>query len=262
MSSDAAPSAPAAAPERKKTIVFCIPGREFSNRFLVSWTQTMHDLWESGKYNVLVSSQYSSCVHFARAKCLGASVMRGENQKPFNGQLPYDALVWIDSDIVFRPQDVVALIEATAIHPIVSGAYMMEDGGHFCCVENWDTNYYRENGGCFKFVTPERVAEYAESTGMTYMPVCYAGLGFCAFRYGVLEDPRLKYPWFYGPVQRIPTGGTAAGAGAGDENAPSELVDMMSEDVALFRNITDAGIVDAVMLHTGIRVGHEKKLVL
>jgi len=39
-------------------------------------------------------------------------------------------------------------------------------------------------------------------------------------------------------------------------------VDMMSEDVALFRNITDAGIVDAVMLHTGIRVGHEKKLVL
>lgn len=254
-----APAAPAPAPDaapRKKTVVFCLPGREFSNRFLVSWTQTMHDLWESGRYNVLVSSQYSSCVHFSRAKCLGASVMRGERQLPFNGQIPYDVLVWLDSDIVFRPQDVVALIEATDVHPVVSGAYMMEDGAHLCCVERWDTDYYKAHGGCFQFVTPERVAEYAETTGMTFMPVCYAGLGFCAFRHGVLEDPRLKYPWFYGPIQRIATGSD------GRDGAPAELVDMMSEDVALFRNLTDAGIVDAVMLHTRIRVGHEKKLVL
>ena len=61
----------------KKTVVFCVPGRTFSNNFLQSWTETLSDLLKSGHFNVLLSNEYSSCVHIARAKCLGLSVDRG-----------------------------------------------------------------------------------------------------------------------------------------------------------------------------------------
>ena len=40
-------------------------------------------------------------VNFARCKCLGANVLRGPNQIPWDGKLAYDYQLWIDSDIVF-----------------------------------------------------------------------------------------------------------------------------------------------------------------
>lgn len=254
MASDPIPATESApAPPAKKTVVFCLPGNSFSNRFLISWTQTLHDLWESGKYNVLVSNQYSSCVHFSRAKCLGAAVTRGPRQVPFGGQVPYDVLVWIDSDIVFTAKDVIVLIEsALQHHPVVSGLYMMEDGQNFCAVENWDTAYYIQNGGCFEFLKPERVKAYTETAGTVYMPCAYAGLGFCAMRYGVMEDPRLNYPWFYTDKQVIQTG---------QADIP-EYHDLASEDVSLFRNLTEKGVIPAVMVRCDLRVGHEKKVVL
>ena len=33
--------------------------------------------------------------------CLGADVLRGKDQKPFDGKLDYDFIMWIDSDQVF-----------------------------------------------------------------------------------------------------------------------------------------------------------------
>ena len=41
-------------------------------------------------------------VNFARCKCLGANVLRGPDQKPWDGKLEYDYQLWIDSDIVFN----------------------------------------------------------------------------------------------------------------------------------------------------------------
>ena len=40
-------------------------------------------------------------VNFARCKCLGANVLRGPKQIPWDGKLKYDYQLWIDSDIVF-----------------------------------------------------------------------------------------------------------------------------------------------------------------
>lgn len=42
--------------------------------------------------------------------CLGADVRRGEYQKPFDGKLDYDYIMWIDSDIIFKPKDLDKLI--------------------------------------------------------------------------------------------------------------------------------------------------------
>jgi len=237
-------------PARKK-IVFCVPGRTFSNNFLQSWTETLHDLVASGNFDVMLSNQYSSCVHLARAKCLGLSVDRGPVQKPWNGMVPYDVLVWIDSDMVFRSRDVIDLINATEHHPVVSGLYMLEDRKHFCAIEKFDTEYFIKHAH-FEALTPARVSEWTRQTGGTYMPCAFVGLGFCAFRHGILEDPRLKYPYFYSPVQTIRTGRA---------DVP-EYTDLLSEDASLFHNLTEAGLISCIMVKTDLRVGHEKSAIL
>ena len=43
-------------------------------------------------------------VNFARCKCLGANVLRGPDQIPWDGKLNYDYQLWIDSDIVFSTE--------------------------------------------------------------------------------------------------------------------------------------------------------------
>ena len=51
--------------------------------------------------SIQISQDYSSMVNFARCKCLGANVLRGPDQIPWDGKLNYDYQLWIDSDIVF-----------------------------------------------------------------------------------------------------------------------------------------------------------------
>jgi hypothetical protein len=54
--------------------------------------------------SIQISQDYSSMVNFARCKVLGANVLRGPNQKPWDGKLEYDYQLWIDSDIVFNTE--------------------------------------------------------------------------------------------------------------------------------------------------------------
>ena len=237
-------------PLPKKKVIFCLPGRQYSNRFLISWSSLLFHLMLSGAYDIKISNDYCSFVSFARAKCLGASVGRGPNQKPFDAQVDYDVLVWIDSDIVFSPEQVVDLIDsAMKDHPVVSGLYMMEDNTHFACVRDWNDSYFLQHL-TYPFETTQSLQTYLQTTGQAYLPCAYAGMGFMAIRKGVLEQ--LPYPWFYRDVHRIQTG---------DMTVP-ELVDQCSEDVALCRNMIDAKIVSAIMVKLNLRVGHEKLKVL
>lgn len=244
--------APAAAPAQKTRVVFCLPGRTFSNRFLLSWTQTVVEMANSGKYSFMISQNYSSFVSFARALCLGYDVTRGSKQKPFNSEIPYDVIVWIDSDIVYNYQLVDRLITlCMEKSPVVSGIYAMEGGQAFCAVQKWDQEYYLKNGS-FEFLSADAANAYIKETGSNLMPCVYAGMGFMAIRQGVLEDERLAYPPFHRPLERIPTG----------REDVAEYVDSTSEDVALMRNLEDAGIIDHVLVDLSLRVGHEKMVVL
>ena len=85
---------------RGKAVVFCLPGRGCSYTFLKSFVQLCFDLVQAGA-SIQISQDYSSMVNFARCKCLGANVLRGPSQKPWDGKLHYDYQLWIDSDIVF-----------------------------------------------------------------------------------------------------------------------------------------------------------------
>ena len=86
---------------RGKTIVFCLPGRGVSYVYLKNFVQLCFDLVQAGA-SIQISQDYSSMVNFARCKCLGANVLRGPDQLPWDGKLKYDYQLWIDSDIVFN----------------------------------------------------------------------------------------------------------------------------------------------------------------
>ena len=85
---------------RGKQIVFCLPGRGCSYIFMKNFVQLCFDLVQSG-LSIQISQDYSSMVNFARCKVLGANVLRGPKQIPWDGKLEYDYQLWIDSDIVF-----------------------------------------------------------------------------------------------------------------------------------------------------------------
>ena len=64
---------------------------------------------------------------------LGANVLRGPNQIPWDGKLEYDYQLWIDSDIVFNSEKFFQLIldanpEGEKEREIVAGWYCTEDG--------------------------------------------------------------------------------------------------------------------------------------
>ena len=220
-------------------LVFALPGREFSGRFLVAWTETFTTLMREG-HQVIMVNEYSSFVSFSRMKTLGLDVLRGRDQKPFDGKLDFDLWITIDSDIVFNPQQVLQLIENSKEHPVVSGLYRMADLQHFACVQQWDEDYFKKHGS-FKFLRPEDVEGAPK-----FKKVAYNGMGFMAVRRDVLES--LKYPYFSYPLQLM----TASDG--------TVLEDMCSEDVAFCKNLKDAGY--DVVVNTQLVVGHEKMLVI
>jgi hypothetical protein len=181
----------------------------------------------------MISQQYSSVVHFARAKCLGGDVLKGPDQKPFQGGVDYDVMMWIDSDVVFKPEDFFALLESP--HDVTAGLYMMEDLQHFATVKEWDEEYFTQTG-TFKFLNPDEITNAPQ-----YMPVAYTGMGWMMIRKGVVED--LKYPWFWSDLQRI-----------------GDLTEMNSEDVAFCRALSAAG--HQIYVDTKVRVGHQKLMLI
>ena len=72
-----------------KKIVFCLPGRGTSYIFLKAFVQMCFDMVQNGM-SIQISQDYSSMVNFARCKCLGANVLRGPDQLPWDGKLEYD----------------------------------------------------------------------------------------------------------------------------------------------------------------------------
>lgn len=91
-------------PKRPFTLVVCIPGREFSGRFFDAWNAFAERCRDLG-IRLVVSRAYDAVVYYARNKVAGGDVRRGPRQAPFGGEVDYDYMLWIDSDVVFRFED-------------------------------------------------------------------------------------------------------------------------------------------------------------
>lgn len=89
-------------------IVFCFYSLSYDSQFLTSWVNLVSHLL---KYNIkFIVSHNSNCnAFYAKQLCLGGSVTAGENQKPFQGEINYQYLVFLNGDIIFSVNDFVRL---------------------------------------------------------------------------------------------------------------------------------------------------------
>ena len=220
-----------------KTIVFCLPGRNVSYVYLKSFVQLCFDLVQN-QTQIQISQDYSSMVNFARCKCLGANVLRGPDQIPWDGKLQYDYQLWIDSDIVFNTNKLYRI--AALDKDIACGWYMTEDG-RTTSVAHWlEEDDFRNNGGVMNHETGESMSKRKKP-----FTVDYTGFGWTLIKKGVFEDEGMKYPWFAPKMQVFESGA---------------VQDMCGEDVSFCLDAIAAGM--EIWCDPRIRVGHEKSRVI
>ena len=230
-----------------KTIVFCLPGRGCSFIFLKAFVQMCFDMVQNGM-SIQISQDYSSMVNFARCKCLGANVLRGPDQLPWDGKLEYDYQLWIDSDIVFVSNkfwqlcDLALPAEGSEREEaeICGGWYATEDG-QTTSVAHWlEEDDFRKNGGVMNHETVESISKRKKP-----FTVDYTGFGWVMIKNGVFEDKKMEYPWFAPKMQQFESGA---------------VQDMCGEDVSFCLDAIDAGY--GIWCDPRIRVGHEKTRVI
>jgi GT2 family glycosyltransferase len=169
--------------------------------------------------------------------CLGGDSIQGIDQKPFQGKVNYDYIMWIDSDMVFTPDQFFKLLDHDK--DIVSGIYKMQNNFHYATVENWDHDYFVKNG-TYEFLNEDTVKQKKD-----LFPVAYTGFGWMLIKNGVFES--LEYPWFQPTWKEYELNGKT-------------IKEFTMEDVAFCDMIKDKGFkiwVDPKMI-----IGHEKMMVL
>jgi hypothetical protein len=213
---------------KQRTVIFCLPGESFSNRFLVNWSEIL--VWCITHGIRPVISSHTSCnIYYVRNMCLGANVLAGEDQKPFQGKVDYDDIIWIDSDNLPTPAHIERILSHDA--DIVAGYYRMENSDHIATVKSMNDDYFLKNGS-YRFMHINEVSDHKD-----LFPVDYTGMGLMRVRKGVFE--KLKYPWF-API-KMQIGGA---------------VDISMEDAAFCIKARSAGF--DVLIDPLVRVGHEK----
>jgi len=261
---------------RGKKIVFCLPGRGVSYVYLKNFVQLCFDMVQN-QMSVQISQDYSSMVNFARCKCLGANVLRGPDQIPWDGKLDYDYQLWIDSDIVFNTEkfwqllDLALPAEAVTEEPltemrkneetgeeeevqtgirqtidtekerqIAAGWYATEDG-RTTSVAHWlEEDDFRSNGGVMNHEMVDGISKRKKP-----FTVDYTGFGWVLIKKGVFEHEQMPYPWFAPKMQVFESGA---------------VQDMCGEDVSFCLDAMDAGF--KIWCDPRIRVGHEKSRVI
>lgn len=218
--------------KRETKVIFCMPGASYSSKFFQNWTQFVIDCLHNN-ISISLSQNYDPVIYYARNKCLGGSVLRGKNQKPYDGKLKYDYLMWIDSDIMFKFEDFKKLLARDV--SIVSGLYRTQGGQNYVAVKDWDEKFFKKNA-YFPMLKEEDVADKTD-----LMEVSYVGFGFVLVKYGIFES--LQYPWFQ-PIMH---------------DLGDDIVDFSSEDASLCEIARNAG--HKIYIDPTVRVGHEKSWV-
>jgi hypothetical protein len=228
---------PESAKKKKElNIVFCLPGPTggFSGRFFDSWIR-LTGWCKENNINMIVSREGGSNVFTVRQKCLGAHMSNGlmkHVDKPFDGKIDYDYIMWIDSDIIFWPKAFELLLEGCESGlDVITGCYKKDDST-FCFLP-------MDQEG--KVAADLKWADIAWTLNQKELIECYhAGMGFMLIKKGVYE--KLQQPYF--------THGTTEINGE---------ISIAGEDVAHCWRIRQAGF--KIYADPRIIVGHEKLIV-
>jgi len=181
-------------------------------------------------------------VNFARTDCLQADNFAGTLLTPWRGQIPYDYIMWIDSDIIFKTEDLLELLQMDK--DIATGWYVQSNGtpitNQSTVVVNMNLQELYEKGSN-KYETIEDMARRTEP-----FKVDYCGFGWMLIKKGDYE--KIPYPWFVPRVIQLqkPDG--------------TILEDVSSEDISMCEDFRKYGF--DIWFHPKVRVGHQKMITI
>ena len=176
--------------EPSPRIVLCVPGDNFSKDVTMDLTRFLFEAKGAG-WDVVFSMDYDPNVYYVRNKLLGGDVGRGPSQKPFDGKIEYDYVLWVDSDIRFNFKMVQKLLENKK--DVVCGLYRMKDLQHFAVVKDMDDAYFAEHK-TYQFFSVDDFKKLTENNTLDPFKVDYTGMGICLVSKKAIES--LEYPWF------------------------------------------------------------------
>ena len=207
-------------------ILICTPGRMMEAEYVRSLVATLTYLNKNG-ISYLYLNEYSSQVNAAReATIMGSKLLNAWSTEPLDGQVTYDKVIWIDSDISWNVEDFMKLYESN--HDIVSGIYFNEEGVPLFTFNEEDIYF------------DHKQLKYKEYP----FEVFGIGFGFVAMKSGVFEN--VSRPWFETEFQKI----------TNDDGR--EMFIPWGEDFSWCIKAQNAGY--AIYLDPSIRVGHHKKI--
>ena len=182
---------------------------------------------ELSKHNITFAftNGYASHVGDAREITLSGTMANEiNNSQPLRGQITYNKILWIDSDIAFTEQDVLKLYNSDK--DIITGAYLFGDGS----IAAYKT--FGKNGYTYE--------EVLAMENITEIEGC--GFGFLMVKQGIFEQ--LSRPWF----QQV--------MGTVELNGKTIEFPIMGEDLSWCKRVRDLGY--KIYLDPNVKVTHHK----
>lgn len=213
-------------------LIICLPGNNFSGQWLDNFIE-FYNWCIQHKITPIISRRESCNIYYVRNMCLGGNSTSGENQKPWQGNVDYDYMLWIDSDNIVSIDNFIKLYNMQK--EIASGLYLTHNGVHYATVKDWNEDYFKKYGS-FEFLTNEKLKQHKHP-----FIVDYTGFGFILIKKGVFE--KLKYPWFRPIWKQF-----------------GNVTEFTMEDVSFCHLVKEQGI--DVWVHPEVIVKHEKKILL
>lgn len=166
----------------RRKLALCLPGNEFKSQTVVQIIQFM-DWCSNNNWDIILSVKGGSNVSIVRECCAGIKEEDAMNiapQIPWYGKIPYDYMLWVDSDIVFTTKDFQTLVDDDK--DIVAGLYK-KNIKYYTSAEKTDEDFN------FVAMTDDDLKGREEP----FEAVCF-GFGFVLIKYGVFE--KIPRPWF------------------------------------------------------------------
>jgi hypothetical protein len=228
-----------------KTIAFCTPGASFSDNWVSAWTSLCFYCAQNGIGVAHMPAKFHN-VHGVRDLCLSVN-MGHEGQKPFNGDLKYDYILWIDSDQVWTNEDFQKLLDAD--EDIVCGWYSLNGtNGHGICIGWFDEQVLLEKSGMPCMTKRELMTAQRNPKGLIDLASVHPeygfpwiGMGFMLVKQGVYE--KIPYPWHYDNNIHI-----------------GDIISNRGDDISFCKKAHEAGF--KIHVHPDVRIAHEKMVLL
>jgi hypothetical protein len=158
-------------------VLIATPGTDLKAAYVDSLVKTLAECDKRGLTYKWLNGQ-SSLVHHAREITMSGDMRLDPDDKgPMHGQVTYNKIVWIDSDIEWTKEDFFRLYDSE--HEVISGVYLLSD--------NTTTTIHTQE---YLHGIPKNVILQMTDP----VQVQSIGFGFVAMKSGVFE--RMERPWF------------------------------------------------------------------